>query len=291
MSQQVLRSVLYMPASNQRAMDKARQLDCDAVIFDLEDAVSPAAKEQARQQVLEQVQAGGYGARKLVVRANSIDSPWGEADLQALATSGVKTICLPKVDSVEQLQRCSKLLAASGAPAGMTLWGMIETPLGVANVEAIACSGGRLEALLMGTTDLAHELRVPVRPDRLGLQYALSRCVNAARMGGIVILDSVFLDISDESAFRADCEQGYALGFDGKTLIHPSQVAAANAVFGLTAAQVEHARQVIEVWQAAREGGKGVAVLNGKLVETMHVDGAHRILAVWESQQRLAAGG
>ncbi|MCX2982595.1 CoA ester lyase [Halieaceae bacterium IMCC14734] len=276
-----------MPASNQRAMDKARQLDCDAVIFDLEDAVSPDAKEQARQQVLEQLQAGGYGARKVVVRANSIDSPWGEADLQALATSGVKTICLPKIDSAEQLQRCSKLLESSGAPAEVTLWGMIETPRGVANVEAIASSGGRLEALLMGTTDLANELRVPVRPDRLGLQYALSRCVNAARMGGIVILDSVFLDITSEEGFRADCVQGHALGFDGKTLIHPSQVATANEVYGLDEEQVEHARQIISVWQAARDEGKGVAVLNGKLVETMHVDDAHRLLALWESQQRL----
>ena len=208
MSAQLLRSVLYMPGANQRAMDKARELPCDAVIFDLEDAVAPDVKELAREQVLAQIAAGGYGARTLVVRANSIDSPWGAADLTALAQSGIGTICLPKIDSVEQLQRCADLLADCGAPDDLVLWGMIETPLGVANVEAIACFGQHLQTLLMGTTDLANELRIPYHPDRLGLLYALSRCVNAARMGGIVILDSVFLDIGDSDAFRTDCEHG-----------------------------------------------------------------------------------
>ncbi|MCZ6831123.1 MAG: CoA ester lyase, partial [Gammaproteobacteria bacterium] len=274
---------------NQRAMDKARDLPCDAVVFDLEDAVAPAAKVVAREQVLAQIQAGGYGARKLVVRANSIDSPWGEDDLKALALSGIGTICLPKIDSVEQLQRCSERLADGGAPDELTLWGMIETPQGVANVEAIATSGGRLQALLMGTTDLANELRVPHRADRLGLLFALSRCVNAARMAGIVILDSVFLKLQDAEAFRADCEHGKALGFDGKTLIHPSQIEAANEVYGLQAEQVEHARRVIDVWQAALAEGKGVAVLDGKLVETMHVEDAHRILVLARSLEALQA--
>jgi citrate lyase subunit beta/citryl-CoA lyase len=278
MNAQLLRSALYMPASNQRAMDKARDLPCDAVIFDLEDAVSPGAKDSAREQVLAQVKSGGYGARQLVVRANSIDSPWGEQDLVALAQSGVETICLPKIDSAAQLQRCSNLLGQSGAADELTLWAMIETPRGVANVESIVDAGGRLQALLMGTTDLANELRIPTRSDRLGLLYALSRCVNAARMAGIVILDSVFLDIRDDAGFRADCEQGVAMGFDGKTLIHPSQVDIANEVFGVQPAQIEHARRVIEVWQTALDEGKGVAVLDGKLVETMHVDNARRIL-------------
>ena len=287
MNPQILRSVLYMPSSNQRAMDKARELPCDAVVFDLEDAVAPDAKVVARTQVLAQIRAGGYGARKLVVRANSIDSAWGEDDLKALASSGIPTICLPKVDSVEQLQRCSELLADSGAPDELSLWGMIETPQGVANVESIAASGDRLQALLMGTTDLANELRIPHRADRLGLLYALSRCVNAARMAGIVILDSVFLNIQDSEAFRADCEHGKALGFDGKTLIHPNQIEAANEVYGLQPEQVEHARRLIDVWQAALAEGKGVAVLDGKLVETMHVDDARRILALADSLEAL----
>jgi citrate lyase subunit beta/citryl-CoA lyase len=272
-----------MPASNQRAMDKARGLPCDAVVFDLEDAVAPAAKELAREQVLAQIHAGGYGSRKLVVRANGIESPWGEADLQALAQSGVSTICLPKIDSVEQLAHACNVLAEGEAPEDMTLWGMIETPLGVANVEAIAGAGGRLRALLMGTTDLAHELGIPHRADRLGLLYALSRCVNAARMAGIVILDSVFLDIQDAGAFRVDCEHGRVLGFDGKTLIHPSQIAVANEVYGLQPGQLEHAQRVIDTWQTALDEGRGVAVLDGKLVETMHVAAARRILALADS--------
>ncbi len=282
MSERLLRSALYMPASNQRAMDKARDLPCDAVIFDLEDAVAPDRKETARQQVLAQLQAGGYGSRQLVVRANGIDSPWGESDLQTLAAAGVETICLPKIESAEQLHQCRDLLLASGAPKSLRLWAMIETPHGVANVESICAACPELQALLMGTTDLAHQLRTPHRSDRLGLLYALSKCVNAARMQHRVILDSVFLDIADAEAFRLDCEQGKALGFDGKTLIHPSQVDVANEVFGLSDEQLEHSRRVIDAWAAAEAEGKGVAVLDGKLVETMHVDEARRILQLSE---------
>lgn len=274
----LLRSALYMPGANQRAMDKARDLPCDAVVFDLEDAVAPDMKEQAREQVLAQVAAGGYGERRIVVRANGIDSPWGEADLQALGAAAIPTVCLPKVDSAEQLIRCIAILKSYGAPEGLRIWAMIETPQGVHNVESICGAATELEALLMGTTDLSHQLRTPHRSDRLGLLYALSRCVNAGRMHGITLLDSVFLDIKDADAFRADCEQGRALGFDGKTLIHPSQIETTNGVYGFSAAQLEHARRVIAAWQAAEAQGKGVAVLDGKLVETMHVDEAQRML-------------
>jgi citrate lyase subunit beta/citryl-CoA lyase len=273
----LLRSVLYMPGANQRAMDKARSLPCDGVVFDLEDAVAPDMKETARAQVLSQLEAGGYGERRIVVRANSIDSPWGDEDLRALGAAKVPTVCLPKVDSADQLARCIDALQSAGAPEHLKVWAMIETPEGVHNVEAI-CAAPRLEALLMGTTDLSHQLRIPHRPDRLGLLYALSKCVNAGRMHGVSLLDSVFLDIRDAGAFRADCEQGKALGFDGKTLIHPSQVEIANEVFGFSEAQLEHARRVIATWESAEAQGKGVAVLDGKLVETMHVDEARRIL-------------
>jgi citrate lyase subunit beta/citryl-CoA lyase len=286
MSEQLLRSVLYMPGFNQRAMDKARTLPCDAVVLDLEDAVAPDSKEQARAQVLAQLAAGGYGHRAVVVRANSIDSPWGAEDLRILGESGVRRVCLPKVESAEQLLACIDILDWSEA-AGYKVWAMIETPRGVANVEEICAASDSLEALLMGTTDLSHQLRTPHRPDRLGLLYALSRCVNAARMHDRVALDSVFLDIGDAEAFRADCEHGRALGFDGKTLIHPSQVEIANAVYGLNAAQLEHARRVIDAWQAAEAQGRGVAVLDGKLVETMHVDDARRLLALAQSQQQM----
>ncbi len=287
MTERLLRSVLYMPGSNQRAMDKARDLPCDAVVFDLEDAVAPDVKEQAREQVLAQLQAGGYGSRQLVVRANSIDSPWGESDLQALAKSSVETVCLPKVESSGQLQQYCDLLCEGRALESVNIWAMIETPRGVHNVEEICTTCPQLRALLMGTTDLAKELRVPVRPDRLGLLYTLSRCVNAARMGNIVALDSVFLDIQDNLAFREDCDHGKALGFDGKTLINPSQIEAANEVFGIGTEQLEHSRRVIAAWQDAEASGKGVAVLNGKLIETMHVDEAHRILALSQFQQKL----
>jgi citrate lyase subunit beta/citryl-CoA lyase len=280
MTTQSLRSVLYMPGSNQRAMDKARDLAADAVIFDLEDAVAPDAKAAAREQVIAQVAAGGYGNRKLVVRANSIDSPWGEEDLARLAAAGVPAINLPKIESAQQLQRCLALLRANGAPEDLELWAMIETPQGVANVDAIAAACPELKALVMGTTDLANELRVPVRPDRLGLLYALSRCVNAARMQGILALDTVFLDISDAAAYRHDCELGRALGFDGRTLIHPSQIDPANEVYGVSAQQVEHAHRVIATWDEAIAQDKGVAVLDGKLVETMHVDDARRVLGL-----------
>lgn len=272
MSETSLRSVLYMPGINQRAMDKAMGLDCDAVVFDLEDAVAPDRKAEARAMVLAQLEAGGYGERTLVVRANGLDTPWGEDDLRAFA--GVERICLPKVESADQLAAARELLGED-----VTLWAMVETPRGVAEVESI-CAAPGLEAILMGTTDLAYQLRTPHRADRLGLLYALSKCVNAARMHGTVALDGVFLELRDADAYRANCEHGRALGFDGKTLIHPSQIEAANAVFGFSEAELEHARRVIEAWEAAEAAGKGVAVLDDKLVETMHVDEARRLLAL-----------
>ena len=270
MSELRLRSALYMPGINQRAMDKAKTLDCDAVVFDLEDAVAPDRKAEARELVKAQLAAGGYGERILVVRANGLDTPWGEADLAAF--KGVERVCLPKVEAPEQLQAARDLLGAE-----VTLWAMVETPAGVANVEALCAEPG-LEAILMGTTDLADQLRIPHRADRLGLLYALSKCVNAARMHGKLALDGVFLDIRDADAYQASCEHGRALGFDGKTLIHPSQLEAANAVFGVSEEQLAHARRVIDAWEAAEAAGKAVAVLDDKLVETMHVEEARRML-------------
>ncbi|QIB66669.1 HpcH/HpaI aldolase/citrate lyase family protein [Kineobactrum salinum] len=276
----LLRSVLYMPAANVRAMDKARSLPVDAVVFDLEDAVAPAMKDSAREQLLTQLATGGYGRRQLVARCNALASPWGRADLQALARSPVNTLCLPKVEAVEQLQEFSALLQ-SLQRSDMALWPMIETPAGVANVEAIAGYGG-VTALVMGTTDLAAQLRLPTDPLRRGLHYALGRCVLAARLAGVAALDGVYLDLEDEPGLRQVCEQGRALGFDGKTLIHPRQIAVANAVFGPDAAAMEHARRLLDCWETAAADGKGVAVLDGKLIETMHVDEARRVLAMAE---------
>ena len=273
----ILRSALYMPAVNQRAMDKARELPVDAVVFDLEDAVAAGKKAEARELLLAQLATGGYGPRHLVARCNALATPWGEADIRALAVTPVTTLCLPKVESVAQLHQVSALLEELQRP-DMTLWAMIETPAGVANVEAIA-GYGRLTALLMGTTDLAYELRLPSDPARTGLQYALGRCVMAARLAGVTVLDGVYLDIKNEAGLRAVCEQGRALGFDGKTLIHPGQIAVTNTVFGPDAAALEHARRVLDCWEQATVAGKGVAVLDGKLIETMHVDEARRVLA------------
>lgn len=286
-----LRSVLYMPGANARAMEKARSLPADALVFDLEDAVAPDHKEAARVLIAEQLARGGYGARQLVVRCNGVDTHWCDEDLRSMAAAGATTMCLPKVESAAQVLRALEILDACGAASDITLWAMIETPQGVDQVEQIAASSPRLTALLMGTTDLSHELRIPQREDRLGLLYALSRSVNAARMAGIVILDSVYLNFSDRDAFARDCELGRALGFDGKTLIHPSQIETANAAFGLPEGAMEHAHRVIAAWQDASAEGKGVAVLDGKLVETMHVDAARRTLAQAESIQQLQQQG
>ncbi|MBM70266.1 MAG: CoA ester lyase [Haliea sp.] len=280
------RTALYMPGSNQRAMEKARGLPADAIVFDLEDAVAPEAKAQARAQVVAQIAAGGYGARQLVVRCNALSTPWGLDDLQAVAAApGVATVCLPKVESVQQVRAVTRELDACGR-SDMVIWAMIETPAGVARVEQIAdCE--RVDALLMGTTDLCAELRLPPDDQRRGLSYALQRCVLAARLAGIMVLDGVYLDIGNSAGLQAVCEQGRALGFDGKTLIHPGQIEIANAVFGPSAAAVEHARRLLALWQETTEAGAAVAVLDGKLIESMHVDEARRVLATAEHIARL----
>jgi citrate lyase subunit beta/citryl-CoA lyase len=257
-------------------MDKARSLPADAIIFDLEDAVSPDAKESAREKVLAQLAVGGYGARQLIVRANALSTPWGEADIRALAKSGIATICLPKIETLEQLALVHALLVECGR-ADVRLWAMIETPLGVSNVDHLA-QFDTLTALVMGTTDLAAELRVPHRPDRLGLQYSLGRCILAARRSGITIVDGVHLELDDPDGLNAICEQGRALGFDGKTLIHPKQIDSANRTYGYSDEELEHARKILQAWDSAQAQGKGVAVLDGKLVEVMHVDEATRML-------------
>ena len=285
MNSMPLRSVLYMPGSNQRAMDKARGLPADAIIFDLEDAVAPDAKNSAREQVVAQLAAGGYGERQLVVRCNALASPWGEQDIKALAATAVGVLCLPKVESVEQLQVVRDLLNDCGR-RDILLWPMIETPPGVAAAPEIA-GFATVDCLVMGTSDLAFELQLPPSPDRCGLQFALSSCVLSARLAGVRVLDGVQLDIHDTAALRAVCEQGRALGFDGKTLIHPSQIAVTNEVFGLSAEAVARAARVLDVWRDAEQAGKGVAVLDGKLVETMHVDEARRTLAMAQQITRL----
>jgi citrate lyase subunit beta/citryl-CoA lyase len=271
--------VLFMPGSNVRAMNKARTLPADAVVFDLEDAVAPDAKPRAREQVAAAVNEGGYGSREVIVRVNPLDSPWGKDDLLAVAPLAVDGVLIPKVERPEQVHATLQTLDAANRERH-SLWVMIETPAGVLASDEIASASNRIACLVMGTSDLAKEMRLPADPDRLGLVAPLSRCVLAARACGLDVLDGVQLDLDDDAAYHAACRQGRDLGFDGKTLIHPKQIAYANDTFAPSADEVERAREVIDAWDRARGKGHGVAVAHGRLVEKLHVDEAERTLAL-----------
>jgi citrate lyase subunit beta/citryl-CoA lyase len=269
-----------MPGSNQRALEKARTLAVDGLILDLEDAVAPAQKVLARELVMTAVNSGGYGQREMVVRINALGTEWGEDDLKAVAWSQAHAICLPKIESATQIRFVADALDSLRAPADMAIWAMLETPLGILHAQSIAGAHPRIKVLVMGTSDLAKDLRVPHTPDRLGLLAALGMSVLAARAHGLDILDGVHLDLNDSTGFRALCEQGRKLGFDGKTLIHPSQVEDANAVFGPSAEVIDRARRTLAIWEEAQRAGMGVALLDGKLVENLHADEARRVLAI-----------
>lgn len=274
------RSILYMPGANARALDKARSLAADGFILDMEDAVSPDSKELARQQIVDNVTQGGYGSRELIIRVNALSTPWGKDDIAAVATIGAGAILVPKVESPEEVHAAVQALDNAGAPADLPVWIMAETPRGILNIQHIAGASPRLAAIVMGTSDLAKELRVRHTPDRIGFIAALSMCVMAARANGLDILDGVYLDLNNEAGFRAACEQGRDMGFDGKTLIHPKQMATTNEVFAPTEKDIDNAKEIIAAWDQAKAEGKGVAVVNGKLVENLHVEEARRILAV-----------
>jgi len=251
----------------------------------MEDAVSPDAKELARQQIVEQITQGGYGSRELIIRVNGLSTPWGKEDVAAVANIGASAILFPKVESSEEVHAAVEALNEAGAPHDLPIWIMAETPRGILHIDAIAGASERLVAIVMGTSDLAKELRVRHTPDRIGFITALSLCVMAARAYNLDILDGVYLDLNDEAGFRSACEQGRDMGFDGKTLIHPKQLSVANEVFAPTEKDVENARTIIEAWDQAKREGKGVAVVNGKLVENLHVEEARRVLAVNEAIQ------
>jgi citrate lyase subunit beta/citryl-CoA lyase len=279
------RSVLFMPGSNARALDKARTLPADALVLDLEDAVAPDMKEQARAQVLAAVRAGGYGRREIIVRVNALGTPWGRDDLAAAATAGVDAVLLPKVESAETV---SAALAVLGP--GPAVWCMLETPRGILNADAIAAASPRVAALVMGTSDLTKDLHARTTPGRGALVTSLQLCVLAARAAGITALDGVHLDLDDEAGFAAACRQAADFGFDGKTLIHPKQVAMANEVFAPAAADVDWARRVIAAHTDAVAHGRGVVVLDGRLIENLHVDDARRVLALAEAIAERTAG-
>ena len=272
------RSVLYIPGSNLRAIEKAKTLAADALIFDLEDAVAPDAKRDARIQVCNAVKAGGFGKREVVIRVNGLNTPWGYADLVAASTAGADAILLPKTENVESVRQAQTVMAASDAPADLAIWCMMETPRGVLNAEAIAGASPRVACFVMGTSDLTKDLHAHHTRDRLPMMTSLGLCILAARAYDLAILDGVHLDLEDDSGFEFACHQGLELGFDGKTLIHPKTIDTANRVFAPSADEVAWSRRIIQAHAEAAAQGKGVVVVDGKLIENLHVLNARRVV-------------
>lgn len=272
------RSVLYMPAANERALEKAKSIPADAIIFDLEDAVAPDAKPAARLAAAQAVQSGEYGNRELTIRCNGLDTEWGAADVAAAGAAGPSAVVIPKVDSVAMVNDVSALLDAAGAPASLKIWPMIETPTAVFNVREIAAHP-RVAVLIMGTNDLAKELRSPLVPSRHPLVTHLATALLAAREAGKVAVDGVYNDVKNAEGFADECRQGMEMGFDGKTLIHPSQVDPTNNIWAPSADEVEYAERVIAAFDEALAEGKGVVTVDGRMIENLHVDNARRILA------------
>jgi citrate lyase subunit beta / citryl-CoA lyase len=280
------RSVLYMPASNVHALEKAKTLPADALIFDLEDAVAPDAKETARAQAITAVKAGGYGRREAAIRVNTLSTPWGAADLKAAASAGADAILIPKVETEEGLEAVRDVLRAAGAPATQALWAMMETPIAMLNAPAIAAAGAGdypLTVFVMGTNDLAKETRASLGAGRVAMLSWLSGCIIAARAYGIDVLDGVFNAIGDDDGFRVELEQGKLLGMDGKTLIHPSQIEPCNEVFSPRPEDVAWARKIIAAFALPENSGKGVLNLDGRMVELLHADMARRTVAIADS--------
>jgi citrate lyase subunit beta/citryl-CoA lyase len=280
------RSVLYMPAANERALEKAKTIAADAIIFDLEDAVAPDAKEAARVNAVAAASSGEYGSRELTIRCNGLDTPWGIDDLAAAAQSGAAAVVIPKVGSVEYLDQVSDRLDAAGAHPDMRIWAMVETPTAIFDVRALAAHW-RVEVLVMGTNDLARELRSSLGAlGRHPLVPHLATALAAAREAGKVILDGVYNDVRDDAGFRVECVQGFEMGFDGKTLVHPGQVDICNDVWAPSADDVANARGLIAAFDEGVAAGKGVVTFNGRMIENLHVANAQRLLAVADAIAR-----
>ncbi|QQS10871.1 MAG: CoA ester lyase [Rhodospirillales bacterium] len=284
------RSVLYMPGANTRALEKARTLPADALIFDLEDAVAPDAKEAARANVVAAAASKSYGKREIVIRANGLTTPWGREDVLAAATSGADAVLVPKLECAADVTAVVELLDEAGAPPDMAVWGMMETPKGFLHAEEIVSASPRLALIVMGTNDLVKDLRARHTPMRLPMVTALGIGMLAARAYGIAILDGVYNDIQDSEGFRAVCVQGVEMGFDGKTLIHPSQVEPCNEAFAPTAAELAMAGKIVTAFETARAAGKGVVTVDGRMIENLHVEQAQRALALAAAIEELAAG-
>ena len=270
------RSVLYMPAANERALEKAQTIPADALIFDLEDAVAPDSKDAARANAIAAASSGSYGSREITIRCNALDTPWGLADVGAAARSGAAAVVIPKVNSVAALDAVAEALDQAGAPTTMSIWAMVETPTAIFDVRAIA-SHQRVNVLVMGTNDLAKELRSAGRGP---LTPHLAVAILAAREAGIAILDGVFNDVKDADAFAKECVDGQRMGFDGKTLIHPSQVGPCNEAWAPSDDEITYAGRVIAAFDEALADGRGVVTVDGRMIENLHVDNARRTLAV-----------
>ena len=283
------RSVLYMPGSNARALEKGRTLAADGLILDLEDAVAPDAKPAARAQVCAAVRDGGYGRRELIIRVNGLDTPWGEEDLKAAATAGADAVLLPKTETAAAVLQAENVLAASGAPDALAIWCMMETPLGVLNARQIAGASPRLAGFVMGTSDLTKAIQARHTRLREPMLTSLSLCILAARAHGLAIVDGVHLDLDDDAGFEQSCRQGLELGFDGKTLIHPKTIAVANRMFAPAEDEIAWARRIIAAHAEAAAKGQGVVVVDGKLIENLHVADARRIVALAEAIAALDA--
>ncbi|MBY6139884.1 CoA ester lyase [Leisingera daeponensis] len=276
------RSVLYIPGSNARALEKAKTLPVDAVIFDLEDAVSADEKTNARETLAQALKAGGYGARMKIVRINGLDTPWGRGDATAVARMGCDAILLPKVNAPEDLDALAEITG------DIPLWAMMETPRGMLNAAAIAAHP-KLHGMVMGTNDLAKELQTRYRPDRMPMMAGLGLCLLAAKAEGLVIVDGVYNAFKDVEGLAAECAQGRDMGFDGKTLIHPAQVEVANAAFAPTEREIDTSRRQIAAFEEAQAAGQGVAVVDGRIVENLHVVTAREILAKADAIAALSA--
>jgi citrate lyase subunit beta/citryl-CoA lyase len=282
------RSVLYMPGANERALEKAAGLPADALILDLEDAVAPDAKAEARDRVCEAASSGRYGAREVAIRVNSAGTPWHNDDLRAAAGAGPAAVVVPKVDSPAIVHAVEKALDAGGALATTAIWAMLETPAALLRAEEICSASERLTVLVMGTNDLAKELRAEHVPGRQPLLTGLGLALVAARATGRVILDGVYNDIKDAEGFEAECVQGRQMGFDGKTLIHPSQLEPCNRVFAPAPEDVERSQRIIEAFEQAGAEGRGVVTVDGRMIENLHVEQARRILALAAAIEAMA---
>ncbi len=278
------RSVLYMPSSNERALEKAKEIACDAIIFDLEDAVAPDAKLSARDSACAAVKSGEYGRRELIIRVNGLDTEWHADDIAAASAAGPDVVLVPKVNSAEEVRILVAAMEAAGAPGHTTLWAMVETPIAMLNALSIAQASPRLTGFVMGTNDLVKELYAEHVPGREPVITGLGLALLAARAAGIVIIDGVYNDVKNLDGFLAECQQGREMGFDGKTLIHPGRVEGANEAFAPSAEAVENARGLIEAFEASTGG---VVTYNGRMVENLHVESAKRTLAINEAIEAL----